>query len=62
METPKRKLSFGDSTDDEQLAEEIEKDIKDAEQAQWAFGDRKDANRDRKSYIREKDKELLKKG
>ena len=37
LETPKRKLSFGDSTDDEQLAEEIEKDIKDAEQAQWAL-------------------------
>ena len=29
LETPKRKLSFEDSTDDEQLAEEIEKDIKD---------------------------------
>ena len=37
LETPKRKLSFGDSTDDEQLAEEIEKDIRDAEQAQWAL-------------------------
>ena len=37
LETPKRKLSFKDSTDDEQLAEEIEKDIKDAEQAQWAL-------------------------
>ena len=37
LETPKRKLSFGDSTDDEQIAEEIEKDIKDAEQAQWAL-------------------------
>ena len=37
VETPKRKLSFEDSTDDEQLAEEIEKDIKDAEQAQWAL-------------------------
>ena len=37
LETPKRKLSFGDSTDDEQLAKEIEKDIKDAEQAQWAL-------------------------
>ena len=37
LETPKRKLSFGDSTDDEQLAEDIEKDIKDAEQAQWAL-------------------------
>ena len=37
LETPKRKLSFGDSTDDEQLAEEIEKDIKDAEQAEWAL-------------------------
>ena len=37
LETPKRRLSFGDSTDDEQLAEEIEKDIKDAEQAQWAL-------------------------
>ena len=36
-ETPKRKLSFEDSTDDEQSAEEIEKDIKDAEQAQWAL-------------------------
>ena len=37
IEIPKRKLSFADSTDDEQLAEEIEKDIKDAEQAQWAL-------------------------
>ena len=37
LETPKRKLSFEDSTDDEQLAREIEKDIKDAEQAQWAL-------------------------
>ena len=37
LETPKRKLSYGDSTDDEQLAEEIEKHIKDAEQAQWAL-------------------------
>ena len=37
LETPKRKLSFEDSTDDEQLAEEIEKDIRDAEQAQWAL-------------------------
>ena len=37
LETPKRKLSFEDSTDDEKLAEEIEKDIKDAEQAQWAL-------------------------
>ena len=37
IETPKRKSSFGDSTDDEQLAKEIEKDIKDAEQAQWAL-------------------------
>ena len=37
LETPKRRLSFGDSTDDEQLAEEIEKDIKEAEQAQWAL-------------------------
>ena len=34
LETPKRKLSFEDSTEDEQLTEEIEKDIKDAEQAQ----------------------------
>ena len=33
LETPKRKLSFEDSTDEEQLAKEIEKDIKDAEQA-----------------------------
>ena len=37
LETPKRKLSFEDSTDDEQIAEEIERDIKDAEQAQWAL-------------------------
>ena len=37
LETPKRKLSFEDLTDDEQIAEEIEKDIKDAEQAQWAL-------------------------
>ena len=37
LETPKRKLSFEDSTDDEQIAEEIEKDIKDAKQAQWAL-------------------------
>ena len=37
IETPNRKLSFEDSTDDEQLAEEIEKDIKDAEPAQWAL-------------------------
>ena len=37
LETPKRKLSFEDSTDDEQIAEEIEKDIKDAEHAQWAL-------------------------
>ena len=37
IETPKRKLSFEDSADDEQLAKEIEKDIKDAEQAQWAL-------------------------
>ena len=37
LETPKRRLSFGDSTDEEQLAEEIAKDIKDAEQAQWAL-------------------------
>ena len=37
LETPKRRLSFGDSADDEQLAKEIEKDIKDAKQAQWAL-------------------------
>ena len=37
LETPKRKLSFEDATDDGQLAEEIEKDIHDAEQAQWAL-------------------------
>ena len=37
LETPKRRLSFEDSADDEQLAKEIEKDIKDAEQAQWAL-------------------------
>ena len=35
LETPKRKLSFEESTDEEQLAKEIEEDIKDAEQAQW---------------------------
>ena len=37
LETPKRKLPFEDSSDEEQLAKEIEKDIKDAEQAQWAL-------------------------
>ena len=37
LEIPKRKLSFGDSADGEQLTEEIEKEIKDAEQAQWAL-------------------------
>ena len=37
IETPRRKLSFGDLTDDEEIAEEIEKDIKDAEQAQWTL-------------------------
>ena len=37
LETPKRRLSFEDSIDNEQLAEEIEKDIHDAEQAQWAL-------------------------
>ena len=37
LETPKRRLSFEDSADDEQLAKEIEKDVKDAEQAQWAL-------------------------
>ena len=37
LETPKRRLSFGNSADDEQLAKEIEKDIKEAEQAQWAL-------------------------
>ena len=37
LETPKRKLSFEDLTDDEEIAGEIEKDIKDAEQAQWAL-------------------------
>ena len=37
IETPKRKLSFEDSADEEQLAKEIEKDIEDAEQAQWAL-------------------------
>ena len=36
IETPKRKLSFGNLTDDEEIGEGIEKDIKDAEQAQWA--------------------------
>ena len=37
LETPKRKLSFEESADDEQLAKGIEQDIKDAEQAQWAL-------------------------
>ena len=37
LETSKRKLSFEDLTDDEEIAGEIEKDIKDAEQAQWAL-------------------------
>ena len=37
IETPKRKLSFEDSAEEEQLAKEIEKDIEDAEQAQWAL-------------------------
>ena len=37
IETPKRRISFGGSADEEQLAKEIEKDIKDAEQAQWAL-------------------------
>ena len=37
IETPKRQLSFGNLTDDEEIAEEIEKDIKYAEQAQWAL-------------------------
>ena len=37
IETPKRRLSFGHLTDDEEIVEEIAKDIKDAEQAQWAF-------------------------
>ena len=37
IETPKRKLSFGELTDDEEMTEEINKDIKDAEQAQWAL-------------------------
>ena len=37
IETPKRKLSFGNLTDDEEIVEEIDKDIKDAEQAQWAL-------------------------
>ena len=60
--TPKRKLSFGDSTDDEQLAEEIEKDIKDAEQAQWALEtERMQIGIERVTLEREKDKELLRK-
>ena len=37
IETPKRKLSFGNLTDDKEIAEEIEKDIKGAEEAQWAL-------------------------
>ena len=54
LETPKRKLSFEDSTDDEQLAEEIEKDIKDAEQAQWALETER-MQIERKIYIRERE-------
>ena len=30
-------MSFGNLTNDEEIAEEIAKDIKDAEQAQWAL-------------------------
>ena len=37
IETPKRRLSFEDSTDDERMAAEIDKDIAAAEQAQWAL-------------------------
>ena len=60
LETPKRKLSFEYSTDDEQLAEEIEKDIKDAEQAQWALEtERMQIEIERVTL--EKDKELLRK-
>ena len=62
IETPKRKLSFEDSTDEEQLAKEIEKDIKDAEQAQWALETERMQIEIERVYIREKrDKELLKK-
>ena len=52
--TPKRKLSFGNSTDDEQLAEEIEKDIKDAEQAQWALETERMQIGIERGYIRER--------
>ena len=55
LETPKRKLSFGDSADDEQLAKEIEKDIKDAEQAQWALETERMQIDYRKSYIRKRE-------
>ena len=59
---PKRKLSFGNLTDDEEIAEEIEKDIKDAEQAQWALEtERMQIEIERVSLQRERDKELLKK-
>ena len=58
LETPKRKLSFGDSADDEQLAKEIEKDIKDAEQGQWALEtERMQIEIERVTL--ERDKELL---
>ena len=54
IETPKRKLSFEDSTDDEQLAKEIEKDIKDAETSSMGLRNRKNADRDREGHIRER--------
>ena len=55
LETPKRKLPFGDSADDEQLAKEIERDIKDAEQAQWALEtERMQIERERVTLERER--------
>ena len=55
IETPKRKLSFEDSTDEEQLAKEIEKGYKECWTSSVGLRNRKNANRDRKSYIRERE-------
>ena len=60
LETPKRKLSFEDSTDEEQLAKEIEKDIKDAEQAQWALETERMQIEIERVTLEKRDKELLK--
>ena len=60
LKTPKRKSTFEDSTGDEQLAKEIEKELKDAEQAQWALEmERMQIGIDRVTL--ERDKELLSK-